>query len=62
MIIVVISIYVCTFFIQVINTRCSKKHFHWEIFKKKINYNLHFLTLFKYFIFLLHIFDPNDYV
>ena len=52
------------FFIPVINTRRSKKHLHWLIFNKMyflFNYNLIFLTLFKYLIFFVHIFDPNDY-
>ena len=50
------------FFFQVINTWCSKKHFHLSIYFFFI-YNLKILTLCKYFIFLLlYIFDPNDYV
>ena len=44
----------------IINTRCLKKHFLWIIINKIYifsNYKLIFLTLFKYLIILLHIFD-----
>ena len=66
MIIVVIFLSSCAiFFIQVINTWCSKKHFHSSIFDKIYFFfcdNLNFWALFKYLIYLLDIFYQNDYV